>query len=383
MQLRRTLSISLTAVPVYLALSGVAMAGTVTAQGNVTALDDITQITSITGSALFDEMFQGVIPADQYPGMTFHTGLFADINPLIMEMGEVPDPRWTSPGVHFPDPIAGGGVQNGYINQAGGAVTFADPITQFGLTAGGSHALYITAWDANFVIIGQVTWQPEEGDSAWVGIDTMGVPIGFLTVGNDDIVAGDPYDDQGAFAQSDGWMWGVAAPCATDTDCFDDGWSCIVHACNMGACTYSYTTEPCDDENACTHTDTCAEGLCGGMEVDCADTEICTFDSCHVQDGCSNQPIELCCHSDADCPENFECVLSSNSCDELPPPPPPPPPDETDSGGEESGGGETTTGAAAEDGGGGCSCSTRNRGGGGALLGLFALVLVGGLRRRR
>jgi MYXO-CTERM domain-containing protein len=387
MQLRRTLSISsiiLTAVPVYLALSGVASAGTITAQGNVTALDDITQVTSITGSALFDEMFQGVIPADQYAGMTFHTGMFAEINPLILEMGEVPDPRWTSPGVHFPDPIAGGGVQNGYICQAGGAVTFADPITQFGLTAGGSHALYITAWDANFVIIGQVTWQPEEGDSAFVGIDTMGVPIGFLTVGNDDIVAGDPYDDQGAFAQSDGWMWGVAAPCAAETDCFDDGWSCIAHACDAGACTYSYTTEPCNDDDACTETDTCAEGLCVGAEVECADTEICTFDRCHVQDGCSNVPIEGCCHADEDCPENFECVLSSNTCVELPPPPPPPPPDETDSGGEESGDDNETTGTVTDEGGGGgCSCSTRDRGGPAALLGLFALVLVGGSRRRR
>lgn len=382
MHLPRTLSISLTAVPVYLALTGVASAGTITAQGNVTALDDITQVTSITGSALFDEMFQGIIPEDQYPGMTFHTGMFAEINPLVMEMGEVPDPRWTSPGVHFPDPIAGGGVQQGYICQAGGAVTFADPVTQFGLTAGGSHPLYITAWDATGVIIGQVTWQPEEGDSAFVGIDTMGVPIALLTVGNDDIVAGEPYDDMGAFAQSDNWMWGVAAPCVADTDCFDDNWSCIAHACTDGACNYSYTTEPCDDADACTETDTCAEGLCGGSTINCADTDICTFDSCDVQDGCTNEPIELCCYTDEDCPENYTCVISSNTCDELPPPPPPPPPDETDSGGEESGGGSETTGAAAEDGGGGCSCSTRNRGGGGALLGLLFLSLFG-VRRRQ
>jgi MYXO-CTERM domain-containing protein len=382
MHLPRTLSISLTAVPIYLALSGVAAAGTITAQGNVTALDDITQIPSVTGSALFDEMFQGIIPADQYPGMTFHTGLFAEINPLILEMGEVPDPRWTSPGVHFPDPVAGGGVQNGYIIQAGGAMTFADPITQFGLTAGGSHALYITAWDANFVIIGQVTWQPEEGDSAFVGIDTMGVPIGFLTVGNDDIVGGEPYDDQGAFAQSDNWMWGVAAPCMADTDCFDDAWSCIAHACTDGACSYSLTTEPCDDEDACTETDTCLDGICGGLLIDCSDNDICITNTCDSQDGCVETPVENCCYSDADCPENFMCVLSSNTCVEIPAPPPPPPPDETDSGGEESDDGGETTGAVAEDGAGGCGCSTPSRGGS-ALLGLFALGLLGGLRRRR
>jgi MYXO-CTERM domain-containing protein len=382
MHLARTLSISLTAVPVYLALTSVASAGDITATGNVTALDNITQVTSITGSALFDEMFNGTIPADQYPGMTFHTGEFAEINPLITEMGEVPDPQYTSPGVHFPDPIAGGGVQTGYIIQAGGAVTFAEPITQFGLTAGGSHALYITAWDANMVIIGQVTWQPVEGDSAFVGIDTMGVPIGLLTVGNDDIVAGDPYDDQGAFAQSDNWMWGVAAPCVDETDCFDDNWSCVAHACNAGACTYTNTTEPCDDEDACTEGDICTDGVCTTTPVNCIDDDICTIHGCDARTGCFQNPVEDCCYTDEDCPEEETCLIATNSCEPGPPPPPPPPPDETDSGGEESSGGGETTGVAAEDGGGGCGCSTQSRGGT-ALLGLFVFVMVGGVRRRR
>jgi MYXO-CTERM domain-containing protein len=211
----------------------------------------------------------------------------------------------------------------------------------------------------------------------------MGVPIGFLTVGNDDIVGGEPYDDQGAFAQSDSWMWGVAAPCVADTDCFDEGWSCIAHACTDGACGYAYTTESCDDADACTETDTCAEGLCTGTTVNCSDGEVCTFDSCNDQNGCSNEPIENCCHTDEDCPENFECVVSSNTCVPLPPPPPPPPPDETDSGGdEETESGSETTGPAAEEGRGGCGCSTGSRGGS-ALLGLLFLSLLGGIRRRR
>lgn len=384
MHLRRTLSISSLALLAYFAASGVAVAGEITATGNVTALTNIAQMPSITGSALFNEMFSGIIEPDQYPGITFHTGEFIEINPMIMEMGEVPDPRWTSPGVHFPDPIAGGGVQTGYIIQNGGAMTFADPITQFGLTAGGSAPLYITAWDANMVIIGQVAWQPEEGDAAFVGIDTMGVPIGLLTVGNDDIAGGMPYDDQGAFALSDNWMWGVAAPCTADTECFDDEWECIAHSCVDGACTYPYTTEPCDDADACTMMDSCLDGLCGGLPVNCSDGEICTFDSCDVQDGCSSEPIDLCCHTDEDCPEEYMCVLSSNTCVEIPKPPPPPPPDETEGGEQETeeGDGGETTGAAAEDSGGGCGCSTPARGGG-ALFGLLGLVLLGGLRRRR
>ena len=384
MHLPRTLSIPLAAVPVYLALSSVAMAGEITATGMVTALDDITQINSITGQALFNEEFTGLIPVDLYPGMTLQSGLFADINPLIMEEGEVPVPTYTSPGVQFPYPIAGGGVQTFYIIQGGGAAIFADPVTQFGLTAGGGSPLYITAWNTEFVIIGQVKWQPEMGDSAFVGIDTMGVPIGFLTVGNDDIVGGEPYDNMGAFAQCDNWMWGVGAPCVAETDCFDDEWSCVAHACDAGACTYSFTTEPCDDDSMCTETDTCVDGVCSGALIDCSDTNICITNTCDPEVGCVNEPVEGCCFSDEDCEEGFHCLFSTNLCEEDPAPPPPPPPDETEGGNEESGENNETTGAAADDGGGGgCSCSTPARGNaGGALLGLFGLVLVASIRRR-
>ncbi|WP_258182788.1 MYXO-CTERM sorting domain-containing protein [Enhygromyxa salina] len=372
----------------YLALSSVAWAGTITAEGNVIALDDITQVSSVTGTALFDEATIGEIPLDQYAdqGLTFHVGELATILPGVMEAGESINPRYVKPGMLFPWPIGGGGVQLNSIVFYAGAVTFSDSVTQFGLTAGSSSVQYITAWDQAGVMIGQVKWEPgedEEASAAFVGIDTMGTPIGMLTYGNDDVWGGETYDVVGDGSSSDSWIWGTGQPCATEADCFDDMGPCNVHMCSDGACSYPATTEPCDDNNACTEADTCSEGLCSGTEVNCSDGLVCTFDTCDPARGCSNDAIEGCCLGDEDCPEGWMCIVSSNTCVEGPPPPPPPPPDETDDGDEsESDSGGETGPAVDEDGGGGCGCTSEERGSG-ALLGLLALVVLGSTRRRR
>jgi MYXO-CTERM domain-containing protein len=384
--MKSTLSIGLGGSLAYFMLTGVAWAGTITAQGNVTALDDVAQLPSIVGSALFDEQFSGDIPLDQYPGLTFQVGELTMMLPGVMAAGEVTDPGYTSPGVHFPHPIAGGGVQQNYIILNGGAATFSEPVTQFGMTAGGSATTYITVWDASGALLGQVTWEPEDNDAAFVGLDTMGVPIGLLTVGNDDIWGGVPYDVLGAAARSDTWIWGLAGACASEANCLDDTWSCTAHACTEGACNYSLTTDPCDDDDACTDTDACAEGLCVGVPVDCSDGNVCTFDSCHSQDGCSNEPIEDCCLSDEDCPEEQTCLVGSNTCVGGPP-------DDdddddtttttesdTDTGDDEIGTSDET-GPALDEGDRGCGCSAREHEGG-AALGLLALVLLGGASRR-
>jgi MYXO-CTERM domain-containing protein len=373
------------AVPLaYFALIGSAAAGTITAQGSVAALDEIGQIPSITGSALFDEQFGGVVPLDQYAseGLTFHVGEFGEILPGVTQIGEVPDPVYTSPGVFFAHPIGGGGVQQGAILYNGGAVTFAEPTTQFGLTAGGSSTVHITVWDQAGVMLGQVTWVPDEIEAAFVGIDTLGVPIGLLTVGNDDVYGGEEYDDLGVAANSDSWMWGQAEPCQSDANCFEDGWSCTASACDEGACAYSLTTDPCDDGDACTEQDTCDEGLCIGSTVQCADQNVCTFDTCDSKTGCSNTPIDGCCLSDDDCPEGATCLLGSNTCVGGPPPPPPPPGDgDGDSDPSDDDGDTGDTGPATDEGG-GCGCTTEERGRG-ALLGMLGLLLLAGVRRRR
>ncbi|MFV8751639.1 MYXO-CTERM sorting domain-containing protein [Nannocystaceae bacterium ST9] len=383
MHATRTIGLGLS-LATYFTLTSVAWAGTVTVQGNVTALDDVTQIPSVVGSALFDEQFSGEIPVDQYPGMTFGVGEFAMILPGVMEVGEVPDPMYTSPGVFFPAPIPGGGVQQGYILLSGAAVTFADPITQVGMTVGWSSTLYLTVWDQSGVMIGQITWEPEDGDATFLGVDTNGVPIGMLTVGNDDIWAGVAYDDLGPAARSDTWIWGVGAPCQTEADCLDDTWPCTAHECVDGACNYPLTTEPCDDTNACTDVDTCSEGVCAGTQIECADTSICTFDSCDPRVGCSNEPIEGCCLSDEDCPEGQTCLVGSNTCLGGPGDGDGDSTTTTTTGGTDTGedtGTGDETGPAVDEGDKGCGCST-GAGGGGVALGLLALVVLGGVRRR-
>lgn len=385
----RTLSIVLGSSLAYFALTSVAWAGTITVQGNVVALDDVTQLPSVVGSALFDEAFSGDVLLDQYAaaGLTFHVGELGMMLPGVIEAGEVPDPGYTSPGIHFPAPIAGGGIQQGYILLSGAAATFSAPVTQFGLTAGGSATQHITVWDQGGVMIGQVTWTPEEGDAAFVGVDTQGVAIGLITVGSDDIWGGVPYDDLGSAARSDTWVWGVGAACQSAGDCLDDTWACTAHECIEGACAYSPTTEPCDDDNACTDTDTCSAGACAGVPIDCNDANVCTFDTCDPRVGCANADIEACCMTDEDCPEEGQtCLVGSNTC--VGGTPGDSDGDTTTSAGDTTSdsGGETATGdetgPALDTSERGCSCSAREREGG-ASFGLLALVLLGGVRGRR
>ena len=375
------------ALPSLLAPS-LASAGTITAEGAVTALDDVTQITSVAGSALFDAATTGDVPLDVAvdQGLTFHIGPLIDILPGVAAAGEAVNPIYVRVGDRFPFPIAGGGVANlGTVFYAG-ALTFSDPITQFGMTAGGGMIQYLTAYDDTGMIIGQVKWEPDPDleDAAFVGIDTNGVPIAMLLIGNDDIAAGEEYVVTGAGTASDTWLWGAAAPCATDADCLDDTWACTMQACTDGACVYSPTAEACDDADACTETDTCTELECVGSPVNCSDGDICTFDSCDAIDGCSSEPIEECCLSDEDCPEGETCLLASNTCKGGPPPPP----EDPETSGEEEEGGEDTesggeTGPAVDDSSEGCSCAAPEQGGAAGLLGFGLLVLVSLGRRRR
>jgi MYXO-CTERM domain-containing protein len=368
----------------------VAWAGTITAQGNVTALDDVTQIPSVAGFALFDEATSGDVPLDLYAGvgLTMHAAEINSILPGVMVEGSTINPIYVKPGALFPDPIAGGGVTLGSVVFYAGAMTFSEPVTQFGLTAGGSSVQYITVWDQDGVLLGQVTWEPEEEDAAFVGIDTMGVPIGLLVYGNDDLWNGEDYVVTGSGSSSDTWIWGLGVPCETAADCLDDSGPCTDFECNEGVCAYPKTTEPCDDFDACTDVDTCSEGMCIGVSISCVDANACTLDTCDPVDGCMNTAIEECCLTDEDCPEGDVCLVGSNTCIGGPPEPPM----TTDDGeGDESETGEpasetetgSETGPAADDSGGGCGCSSDERGGG-ALFGLLGLALLGiSLTRRR
>ncbi|HKY64245.1 MAG TPA: vWA domain-containing protein [bacterium] len=86
--------------------------------------------------------------------------------------------------------------------------------------------------------------------------------------------------------------------CSLDADC-NDGDPCTVDSCNQdsGTCDNSEidTGATCDDNDACTIDDQCdAEGVCGGVTLNCDDGEVCTEDSCNTESGCVNDEIPEC-----------------------------------------------------------------------------------------
>jgi hypothetical protein len=200
----------------------VARAGTITSFGAVTALTNVSQLGVITGSADFTFAgADGAIPLGQYSaqGMTFQIGSLPSILPGIAATGTGVQPRFGDESVFgsglFPSP-AGGGVGNFDFQYLGGIATFSTPITQFGLTFSRNSVQYITAFNSSGGIIGQVNWTPTISggvniDSSFVGIDTLGVSIALLAIGNDDLFNGAPYDVSGATSISDSWRWGNAA----------------------------------------------------------------------------------------------------------------------------------------------------------------------------
>jgi len=97
----------------------------------------------------------------------------------------------------------------------------------------------------------------------------------------------------------------------------DDGNACTTDTCEVGVgCTVADVD--CDDGNACT-TDSCdpASG-CIYEDVVCDDGNICTADSCDPATGCINTPIDGCCFTDDDCPEDQVCI--DNVCTDNPSP---------------------------------------------------------------
>ncbi len=78
----------------------------------------------------------------------------------------------------------------------------------------------------------------------------------------------------------------------------DDGNPCTDDAFDLptGQCTYRSNTAPCDDGDACTMGDACAQGQCAsGPPNPCDDGIFCTADLCDPVDGCLNVPIDTQC----------------------------------------------------------------------------------------
>lgn len=91
---------------------------------------------------------------------------------------------------------------------------------------------------------------------------------------------GDAGADGGELVAEDGGAGpelSVAA-CVADLDCDDEN-PCTDDGCASGVCERLPNVAPCDDGEACTHSDTCGGGRCSGTAYTCTSTE-CASLSC-------------------------------------------------------------------------------------------------------
>lgn len=190
-----------------------AFAGVITAHGAVTALTNTTQLGSVIGTADFEGFANAsIIPLNAYSaqGMLFHHDPLSTVLPGVTTGGSDPGPNAfaSSNCNYFPAP-AGGGSASGNCSYFGGVATFTSTVTQVGMTISRNGTQYLTAWDSSGNMLGQVDWTPSN-DSTFFGIDTGGVAIGLLTLGNHDLWAGAVFGIGGATIISDNWVWAQA-----------------------------------------------------------------------------------------------------------------------------------------------------------------------------
>ena len=289
---------TITAALVFFSLLGSAEASTLTAFGAVKALNATSQVLGLVGTASFDEgPTSGNVPLSQYTpqGMTFGVGNLSTILAGVTTPGVASNPIYTTPFAGlFPTPIGGGGVQVSQLDLFGGVATFtASTITQVGLTASTNGDQYLTVWNKSGAMIGQVNWHPT-GPVQFIGIDTLGVPIGMVAYGNDDLWAGGAYDISGATIYADTWMW-ATGKCAANAQC-DDQNVCTTDTCTIatGACVRANNTVSCTDSNSCTQNDVCSAGACvPGAPVVCAALDGChTVGVCNPMSGVCSTPIK-------------------------------------------------------------------------------------------
>ncbi|MCB9531156.1 MAG: hypothetical protein H6700_05265 [Myxococcales bacterium] len=120
----------------------------------------------------------------------------------------------------------------------------------------------------------------------------------------------------------------VDGACLADgvRDCDDDN-PCTDDTCDpAGGCVHTPLTEvACDDGNACTVGDICAEGVCiaGAGARSCDDGDLCTLDRCEPLAGCSHVSVADRCVDDNPCTDErcdpgLGCVFPFNTvaCDD-------------------------------------------------------------------
>ncbi|MEW5849051.1 MAG: hypothetical protein AB2A00_09560 [Myxococcota bacterium] len=89
-------------------------------------------------------------------------------------------------------------------------------------------------------------------------------------------------------------------------DC-DDGNPCTLDSFDVATdtCSSVPVSAPCDDGNACTEGDTCAEGACVGTVRHCDDGIACTVDTCDRARGCAHVAVSAACDDGNPCTTDF------------------------------------------------------------------------------
>jgi cysteine-rich repeat protein len=270
-----------------------ALGGTITAQGAVTAITDRADLGPNAAEAHFDEgPISGTIPLDLYTptGLTFHTGALTAVLAGVTTGGSASQGNYYD-APRFPAPIAGGGVNNppAYCRYCGVA-TFSYPVTKVGLTASQNGTQYLTVWDVNGAMIGQVSWQPAS-DAAFVGLDTGGVEIGMVAYGNDDLWNGGTYGIGGSTIYSDTWVWGF---------------------CNLNG--VLDPGEQCDDNNT-TSGDGCSE-FCIIETVSCGNSNVDPWEACDDGNNVDGDGCSANCMSDETCGNGYADTPIGEQCDD-------------------------------------------------------------------
>jgi len=123
--------------------------------------------------------------------------------------------------------------------------------------------------------------------------------------------AGTPYCiSEGAEAGRCGLRSGTAVACAPATD------ACKTTACDESNGECKLVNRPdgavCDDASACTTGDQCVSGACVGTPKVCADTNVCTTDTCDPATGCKHTDNTASCSDNNTCTAGDMC--SGGAC---------------------------------------------------------------------
>ncbi len=84
--------------------------------------------------------------------------------------------------------------------------------------------------------------------------------------------------------------------CDDHNPCTDDAFDLAT-----AQCTHAKRDGACDDRSACTEHDTCVDGVCRGVVVDCDDKNPCTRDACDATSGCIHLPDPTVCDDHDPC----------------------------------------------------------------------------------